>query len=224
MSTKKKLTDKQWRELKPACQAAAKGVEDSLRAWAKIASDTVNGDEHASWRWLLGDLRERCYDGGIECPYSITYLTQLAETHTAAKGDLERGVPVSVLIEGRKLENLLDLATPGTTVGRMKAHVFKESNKDSRSVQEIEAEQKRHRLDGRTRKERDKENQKILDVSTDPKEVESLLKEITSHIAVYKDALLGLEAEEEVAFPKRETIRALDASEALVRVLKGIRE
>jgi hypothetical protein len=35
MSTKKKLTDKQWRELKPACQAAAKGVEDSLRAWVQ---------------------------------------------------------------------------------------------------------------------------------------------------------------------------------------------
>jgi len=53
-------------------------VVEERDAWASIAAEVVKGQQHADWRWLLADLRERCFAGGIECPYSVTKLMQMA--------------------------------------------------------------------------------------------------------------------------------------------------
>src|SRR4051794_29464048 len=100
-----KLTTEQWNKQRAAIKKASKKTRAAIEEWAKIAASTVNGNPVDEWRWLLTDLRNRCQrdkDSDIECPYTVVYLVQLAETHTKVEANWDRGVSPSVLIEGRK--------------------------------------------------------------------------------------------------------------------------
>lgn len=191
---KKRLDPELWATLRPKCEAAAAYSTSSITAWAKIAAEAVSAALPADRRWLLADLRERCFDNGIECPYTQSYLIQLAETHEKVKGNFNRGVPVSVLIEGRNLPDLLKMVEPGITVGRMKAIVTKHFDpKDNRSIEEIEAEQKRHRLDGRERSKRKDHAEKIGNWKLD--KADDLLPTLKEEATAYQNAIVRLQAE-----------------------------
>jgi hypothetical protein len=190
---KPKLGDQRWEALVPKIDAVAVSTETAIQGWAEIAAEAVNGDQHADWRWLLADLRERCWESGRPCPYQLTYLVQLAETYQAVKGDFDRGVTTSVLIEGRNLSDLLDVVKPGMTVGRMKAIVFKRNTQDSRSVEEIQAEQKRHRVDGRERSKRRQHAEKIAGWPLS--KAEDLLALLAEEAAAYRKAVARLDSE-----------------------------
>lgn len=218
--TKAKLGDKLWATLKPKCEAAAAYSASSIKEWAKIASETVNGNEHADWRWLLADLRERCFNNDIECPYTVTYLIQLAETYQKVEGNFDREVVPSVLVEGRNLDNLLDIIEPGMTVGRMKAIVKKElDSQETRSVDEIEAEQTRHRLDGREKAKRKKHHEKIANWPLDKSD--DLLSNLKEESAAYQSAIVRIQAEG-AEFSPGDIAVALAVAKGLVSTLEEI--
>src|SRR3954447_5385642 len=94
----RKLTRKQWEELEPKCVDAALQSTLAATKWAAVAAEAV-ADGSASedktrpkahWLWLLADLRDRCLDKGIECPYAVKTLVQYAETYEAVEGDFDR--------------------------------------------------------------------------------------------------------------------------------------
>lgn len=190
---KRKLGDEVWGILKPKCEVAAAHSSNSIIAWANIAHEAVDSTPHHEWRWLLADLRERCFDAKIECPYTITYLIQLAETYDSVRGNFNRNVPLSVLIEGRNLPHLLDVLENGMSVGRMKAMVFQWSNGDDRSIEEIEAEQKRNRLDGREKNKRKDHAEKIANWALDASD--DLLVNMNEELTAYMRAISRLQAE-----------------------------
>lgn len=190
---KRKLGDEVWGVLRPKCEVAAAHSINSIIAWSNITHEAVNSAPHQEWRWLLADLRERCFDAKIECPYTVTYLIQLAETYDAVKGRFDRDVPMSVLIEGRNLPHLLDVIEKGMSVARMKALVFKWSNGDDRSIEEIESEQKRNRLDGREKSKRKAHADKIANWSLDNSE--DLLVNMNEELTAYARAISRFQAE-----------------------------
>lgn len=210
------LTEERWEQLRPACEEAGAYSEQSLKKWAWICSQAVEGKVHAEWRWLLGDLRERCLEAQITCPYGIGYLIQLVETHNRVQGDFERGVNASVLVEGRNLADLLELIEPGMTVGRIKAIVYKRANRDRRPVEEIEAEQKRRRLSGRERTKRRKHAEKIANWPRD--KADSLLPDLKDEVSAYKDAIARLSSEG-ATFDGGDLALALLAAKELVWLL-----
>lgn len=223
---KPKLGDKRWEVLKPKCVCAGAYSEESIKAWAAIAAEAVSGASHADWRWLLADLRERCFDNSIECPYTMNYLIQLAETYEEVDGNLDRGVPVSVLIEGRNLDNLLDVVTPGMTVARMKALVYKRFNQtDKRSVEEVEASQKGYRLDGRERATRKGYVDKIEGWKLD--KANKLLPQLQAEATAYQNAVVRLRAEGaafdpgQVAVAQTALRNALSALDALPKMAQA---
>lgn len=151
-ATRSRLGDARWSELKPRCITAAAHSEQAAVSWAEIAAEAVRDHPVAHWRSVLSDLREYCWQDKIECPFTLVYLVQLAETCDAVKGNFNRGVPISVLIEGRHHKDLLKIIKQkGMTVGRMKAVMYLyEHADDKRSVEEIEADQRAKRQDART--------------------------------------------------------------------------
>jgi hypothetical protein len=219
---KPKLTDKQWRKLQPQCKRAAASTAKAVKEWAKIAADAVNGDPHANWRWLLADLRNRCADNGIDCHYTITYLVQLAETYDAVEGNLERDVPVSVLIEGRNLDNLLDIVKgePDLTVGRIKAYVYKDANQDERSVDEIEEELRGKRDTVQERKTRKRQAEKIE--AWEPGKAPSLMPTLKDQVVAWRSAILRLHEDGE-QFGPTEIALALDAVRQLATTLETVK-
>ena len=220
---KPKLTDKQWRKLQPQCRKAAASTAKAVKEWAKIAADAVNGDPHANWRWLLSDLRNRCIDNSIDCHYSVTYLVQLAETYDAVEGNLEYDVPISVLIEGRNLDNLLDIVEDEQetlTVGRIKAYVYKDANDDDREIDVIEQEMKDKQDAGKGQVARQKAVAKIeADALKQP---DNLLPTMKSEITAYRSAILRLHAEGQ-QFDATEIALALDAVRQLEATLESVR-
>jgi hypothetical protein len=223
VKSKPKLTDKQWRALQPQCRKAAKHTASAVKSWAKVAADAVNGNPHADWRWLLADLRNRCVDSGIDCSYTPTYLIQLAETYAAVEGDLERDVPVSVLVEGRNLDNLLDIVEEekeDLTVARIKAHVYKDANDDDRDVDEIEADLRDKRDTVKERKTRKRHAEKIEGWSLDKSD--NLLPTLKDEITSYRSAILR-HHEEGQTFDPTEVALALDAVNQLAATLESIR-
>ncbi len=217
---KAKLEDRHWDKLTTKIDAAAAYAAESIKNWAEIAADAVNGSEHANWRWLLADLRERCFATGRECPYTVTYLIQLAETYQKVEGNFDRDVVPSVLIEGRNLDNLLDVIEPGMTVSRMKAIVAKEMDPDeTRSVEEIEAVQKRHRLDGRERAKRKGYGEKIANWPLDKSD--ELLPNLKEESTSYQNAIVRLKAEG-AEFTAGEVAVALAVAKGLVNTLEEL--
>ena len=221
MADKRKLTDAQWKTLRPKCKGAAEHSRSAMEGWATVAFEAVNGSPHISWRWLLADMRERCFDAKIECPYSVTYLVQLAETYEAVKGDFDRGVPISVLIEGRNLDNLLDLIEDDDkmTVSRMKAIVFKDANGDERTVEEIEIEQKRNRTEQRERKRAKGRADEIAQWPVE--KADDLLPTLRDELSAYVDALTDL-SDEDVEFNAADARKALRMSSALTEMLEEL--
>lgn len=70
-------SDEQWKALRPKCKKAQ--PRDLHKEWGEIAAEWVNGHPYPDWRYLLADLRDRCHDAGINCPFSVTHLRKLAE-------------------------------------------------------------------------------------------------------------------------------------------------
>ena len=220
---KPKLTDKQWKALAPQCKKAAAHTAQAIKAWSKVASEAVNGNPHADWRWLLTDLRNRCIDGEIDCPYTVTYLVQLAETYTAVEGDMNRDVPVSVLVEGRNLDNLLDIVEDekeDLSVSRIKAYVYKDANNDSRDIDEIESELKTKRDSEKEKKTRKRHAEKIESWPLDKDA--NLLPTMKSEITAYRSAILRLHTEGR-QFDATEIAMALDAVRQLESTLEAVR-
>ena len=218
-----KLSEKQWKALAPKCRKAAKYTADSIKAWSAVSSEAVNGNPHADWRWLLIDLRNRCIDSDIDCPYSVTYLIQLADTYTAVKGDLERDVPVSVLVEGRNLPNLLDIVEDegeDLSVSRIKAYVYKDANDDEREVDEIESELRTKRDSEKERKTRRRHAEKIEGWAIDKSD--NLLPTMKAEITSYRSAILRMTAEGR-EFDATEIALALDAVRQLAATLEAVR-
>jgi hypothetical protein len=218
----RRLGDQLWAELRPQCIEAGTYSESAIKAWARIAAEAVHDEVHPDWRWLLADLRERCFDENIECPYQVTYLINLAETYTRVKGNFDRGVPVSVLIEGRNLRNLLELVKrePGMTVGRMKAYVFQDATKDPRSIDEIEAQQKRQRLEGKEKRKRRQHAEKIDGWPLD--KAEDLLRMLADEANAYGNAIDRLQTEG-ASFDAGELTVALRAVKGLTSTLTDAR-
>lgn len=215
----RKLTETQWKTLRPKCKKAAQHSHAAMEAWATVSAEAVSSASHINWRWMLADMRERCFDANIECPYTVTYLVQLAETYDAVKGDFDRGVPASVLVEGRNLDNLLDIVEDGMTVGRMKAIVFKEANDDERSVEEIEAEQKRHRTEQR---DRQKLRGRADEIARWPAEkADDLLPALKDELSAYIDALTDL-TDEDIDFNAADARKTLRVATALTEMLKEL--
>jgi hypothetical protein len=219
-SAKPKLTEKQWRSLRAGAAKAAKLTAAAIKDWSALAAKAVNGSPHADWRWLLMDFRNRCIDDNIDCPYSVTYLVQLAETYTAVEGNLDRGIAPSVLVEGRNLDNLLDIIEEekeNLTVPRVRAYVTKEATGDERPVEDIEAEQKAERDQTKERKTRKRHAEKIEGWDLDKSD--KLLPAMKSEITAYRGALLRLQADGS-AFDGTELTLALDAAKQLVSTLE----
>lgn len=189
---RRRLGEARWKTLKPKCVTASSSSEQAMKLWAEIAAEAVVDHPPAHWRPVLSDLRERCWRDRIECPYTLVYMVQLAETCNAVKGNFDRGVPVSVLVEGRHHPGLLKLIkTKGMTVSRMKAHVYLYDHPDDeRSVDEVEAEQRSKRQDTRDRSKRNAHAEKIMNWPLD--KAEGLLQHMKNEVNAYTSAVVRL--------------------------------
>ena len=183
--------------LLPKIKQAGKTATKAVIQWAEISAITVKGAKsHADWHWLLHDMQEMAWEAREECNYTVNYLVQLAETYHAVQGDFDRGVPISILVEGRNLPNLLDIIEnePDITVPRMKAHVYKATHKhDERSVDEIEADQKDKREKQREGVKEAKETDEIVRLADT--DVDALVLRYKRIIRAYEDAFSNVEAE-----------------------------
>ena len=75
------MNDQQWKMLRPKCRKAQPPPPGWIQEeWGKIAAEVVKDEPRADWRWLLADLRNRCIDNGINCPFSITHLVKFADS------------------------------------------------------------------------------------------------------------------------------------------------
>jgi hypothetical protein len=194
----RKLTRKQWEELEPKCVDAALQSTLAATKWAEIAAEAVvdasssedKSRPKADWRWLLTDLRDRCIDNGIECPYAVKTLVQYAETYEAVDGDFDRnGAAFSALVEGRHLDNLIAITEmeQNLKVTRMRAHVHKEATDDERPVDEIEAEMKAERDSEKERKARKSETDKIAEWPLD--KTDKLVAMIEEYNGAFRKAI-----------------------------------
>lgn len=166
------IDDEFWEGLKPLCMNSGKYTRRSIIDWARAAHAVIEDVQHHYWRRRLTELRERCInDPEIELPYTIAYLMQLAETYEAVSGNFDLGVPITVLVEGRRLDDLLDIIKrePDISVARMKAHVAKQISNDpkiiSQSVDEIEADLREQRKSPQARKRAETEPEPEPDLS-----------------------------------------------------------
>ena len=221
---KPKLTDKQWRKLAPKYKRAAANTAKSLKEMAGLCKETVNGAPHADWSWLLRDARNRCIDAGWDISYSVTYMVQLAETYEAVDGDLDRGVPVSVLVEGRNLDNLTDIIEDeeekeNLTVTRIRAHVYKDANDDDRPVEEVEEEIKAKRDEVKEKQTRQRHAEKIEGWSLDKSD--KLLTTMRSEATAYRSALLRFQSEG-TKFNLTDFALALDAVKQLASMMESM--
>lgn len=222
--TKPKLSSSEWDAVKPICEEASGYTEQAIQKWAKAATMAVGSRPHSHWRWVLADMRDRCSDKHITCEYSVVYLKQLAETDIALDGDWDRGdISPSVLIEGRNHPKLLSIIKKDgkkLTVVRMKAHIYKDANKDARSIDQIEAELRGKRDSETEVKSRRRHAEKIEGWSLD--KAHNLLPTMKAEIVAYRSAILRLHAEGEV-FDTTEIMLALDAVKQLEATLDAIR-
>ena len=75
------MNDQQWTMLLAKCRKAQPIPREEIEArWARIAAEVVKDANTADWSWMLRDLRNRCGDQGINCPYNVVYLSRLATT------------------------------------------------------------------------------------------------------------------------------------------------
>jgi hypothetical protein len=237
-----------WDDTYPLLQEATALSKDLASKWAEIAAKITHNHRHADWRYLLKECRERCEDDPKldSCPYSVTYLIQLAETYNAVgkKRIQQRKVPVSVLVEGRNLDNLKEVLDdedekPKLSVTRMKAHVAKQTAERAakaadaagrevdeqtaadveKSVDEIEEEIKADRTetrDGNTRRNRAERIEGI-----DIEKAHKVLPDIRTDAQAYANALIGLQATG-AEFDTSEVAKTLRAVKELANVLKDI--
>lgn len=98
-------------------------AEELTIVWARAAYVVVKDEPYPNWRYYLASMRNTAFERKVNCPFSIPFLMQLAETYHAVHGDFDRGVPLGVLITGRRLPDLLDVIQPDMTVKEMKAIV-----------------------------------------------------------------------------------------------------
>ena len=222
-----KLGDKRFKSLVNAAKKAAKTYAEAQKQWAAVFAKAVNGDDDADWKWLIEDLRQRLLaEEDIIIPFSNTYAVQLAQTYVAAKGNLDRGVPVTVLVEGRKLENLpavIEEETqddkPPLTVSKMKAIVAKEINGDDRPVEEIEADVKKADKAKRDKPKRKERTERITTTPVD--ESAELMNDLKDELLAYQSAVVRLKHEGAVIDPGVLTV-TLNAAKGLVVALEGM--
>ena len=221
ISTELSPQDRKWKKIRQICKKAADLTRRATEMWAEAAYKYVSEDKHADWRWLLADMRNRCLDEGIDCPYTVTYLVVLAEAYEAVDGDFDRGVPVSVLIEGRNLDNLLDIIAddPKMTVARMKAIVAKDANEDDeRSVDEIEADTENERKEKAAEAKAARQIKKIENWDTE--KADELLSTLRREAHAYHIAIVNLVTEEGFEFSEREVAKTLHTLADLTRTLE----
>lgn len=221
-STETTVQDRKWKKIRTICKSASELTRRATEKWAEAAYKMVSDNKHVDWRWLLADMRERCFAEDIECPYTVTYLVVLAETYEAVEGDFDRGVPISVLIEGRRLDNLLDIIEdePKMTVARMKAIVAKEANEDEeRSVEEIEADAERERKEKAEEAKMARAIKRIE--SWDSDKANDFLTHLRREATAYTNAITRI-LDEDVEFSGREVTKALRAVTELAETLEEI--
>jgi hypothetical protein len=106
------------------------------------------------------------------------------------------------------------------TVGRIKAHVYKDANDDDRDVDEIEAELKAKRDGEKAKTTRKRQAEKIEAWS--PDKSGTLLPTMKDQIVAFRSAILRLHEEGETFDPTQVAL-ALDAVKQLATTLEAVK-
>ena len=169
---------------------------------------------------------QRDKDSDIECPYTVSYLLSLVETNVRFKGNWDRGVAPSVLIEGRNHPKAIEIVEQeiadngDMSVLRMKSHIFKRTNKDKRAVEEIEQEIKAKQDSVKGRATRQKAVAKIeADAMRKP---DDLLPTMREQINAFRTAAMRLRSQGHI-FNATEVDLTLDSAQSLSALLEELR-